>query len=276
MPRPADLSLRVLVHEALDDQHHLLTLEAEGPIGDFAPGQFVMVRCGEALTLRRPFSIQRRTDAGARCAVEILYRVVGEGTAELTHLAAGDEVVVLGPLGRSFDLPQDGERPVLLGGGVGIPPMVALAEAILADGLAQPILVGGVGGSADSAPLQGLRAVDAALNVATMDGSEGTHGTVLDALRRIWTTPPAGTRLYACGPMPMLAAVARLALEHHLPCQVSMEAVMGCGFGACVGCAVPRAPRLVEAGQTRYTLVCQEGPVFDAQALDWDVLERMS
>lgn len=276
MSRPADLNLRVLGHEALDDQHHLLTLEAEGPIGDFEPGQFVMVRCGEALTLRRPFSIQRRTDAGARCAVEILYRVVGEGTAALTHLGPGDEVVVLGPLGCSFELPRDGERPVLLGGGVGIPPMVALAEAILADGRAQPVLVGGVGGSADSAPLDGLRAVDAPLHVATMDGSEGTRGTVLDALRGIWTTPPEGTRLYACGPVPMLAAVARLAAEHGLPCQVSMEAVMGCGFGACVGCAVPRAPDRVESGQTRYTLVCHEGPVFDASALDWAALGRMS
>jgi len=276
MPNPADLTCRVLAHRALDPQHYLLTLEADGPLGEFEPGQFVMVRCGEALTLRRPFSIQRRLDSGAARAVEILYRVVGEGTTALTRLTPGDCVDVLGPLGQPFELPQDDEIPVLLGGGVGIPPMVALAEAIGRDGRSRPVLVGGVGGSADRAPLQGLEQVEADLHVATMDGSEGTHGTVLDALRGVWGVPPAGARLYACGPIPMLAAVARLAREHDLPCQVSMEAVMGCGFGACVGCAVPRARERVAAGQTKYTLVCQEGPVFDAAALDWGALERMS
>ena len=276
MPRPADVPLRVLDHEALDEQHHLLTLEADGPLGAFEPGQFVMLRCNDFLTLRRPFSIQRRVGDGALRAVEIVYRVVGAGTAALTGIGPGDVVQTLGPLGRSFDMPGHGDTPVLLGGGVGIPPMVALGEAILREGQTTPLLVGGVGGRADRAPLRGLEQVDAPLHVATMDGSEGTHGTVLDALDRAWDGPGPGVRLYACGPIPMLAAVVRLARTHAIPCQVSMEAVMGCGFGACVGCAVPRARSLVDGGATKYTLVCQEGPVFAAGALDWDTLERMN
>ncbi len=278
MNRPADLTLRVLANEALDAQHHLLTLEAHGPLAEFRAGQFVMLRCGDALTLRRPFSVQRRLEIGPTRAVEILYRVVGEGTAALTRFSPGDGIATLGPLGQPFDLPAEGSRPVLLGGGVGIPPMVALAEAILDEGRAHPLIVGGVGGRADRAPLGGLEQLDAELHVATMDGSEGIRGTVIDALFAAWggPEPPPDTRLYACGPVPMLAAVANLAARHGLPCQVSMEAHMGCGFGACVGCAVPRAPLLVEGGATEYTLVCKEGPVFESNALHWARLEGMS
>lgn len=278
MNRPADLTLRVLANEAVDAQHHLLILEADGPLAEFRPGQFVMVRCGEALTLRRPFSVQRRRPFGALLAVEILYRVVGEGTAALARFAPGEKLDVLGPLGQPFTLPSEVDRPVLLGGGVGIPPMVALAEALLARADVEPLIVGGVGGRADRAPLAGLERLDADLRVATMDGSEGTPGTVLDALFDAWggVDPPPNTRLYACGPLPMLDAVARLAAGHGLPCQVSMEAIMGCGFGACVGCAVPRAEALVEAGATQYTLVCKEGPVFESSALDWARLKGMS
>jgi len=269
---PGDQLLRVLANEALDDRHFLLTLEADGAIAEFAPGQFAMVRCSEALTLRRPFSLQRLVrDQGFAC-VEILYRVVGEGTAALSAIRAGDALECLAPLGQPFELPRSDERAVLLGGGVGIPPMVALAEAILERGGREPLVVGGVGGPHDAACLTGLKDLDLPLAVATMDGSEGTHGTVIDALRAAWgTTGPAdGDRLYACGPTVMLAAVTRLARQYALPCQVSLEAIMGCGFGACVGCAVPRSAERTADGATRYALVCQEGPVFDAGDVDFD------
>ena len=267
---PADQLLRVLANEALDDRHYLLTLEADGAITEFEPGQFAMVRCSDALTLRRPFSIQRLVrDEGFAC-VEILYRVVGEGTAALSAIRPGDSLECLGPLGQPFTLPCADDRAILLGGGVGIPPMVALAEAILERGGRDPLVIGGVGGPQDAACLTGLRDLGFPITVATMDGSEGTQGTVIDALRDAWGTggPAAGDRLYACGPTVMLAAVSRLSRTHALACQISLEAIMGCGFGACVGCAVPRSAGRVGHGATRYALVCQEGPVFDAGDVD--------
>ena len=266
----ADQLLRVLANEALDDQHYLLTLEADGVIAEFQPGQFAMVRCLDALTLRRPFSIQRLVRDDAFACIEILYRVVGEGTAALAAIRPGDSLECLGPLGQPFTLPQPAERAVLLGGGVGVPPMVALVEAVLQRGGRPPLVIGGVGGQQDIACLTGLRDVGIPFVVATMDGSEGTTGTVIDALLDVWGPegPAAGDRLYACGPTVMLAAVGRLARTHGLPCQVSLEAIMGCGFGACVGCAVPRSAARVSDGATRYALVCQEGPVFDACDVD--------
>jgi len=263
----------VLANEALDDRHFLLTLEADGAIAGFRPGQFAMIRCSEALTLRRPFSIQRLVrDRGFAC-VEILYRVVGEGTAALSTIRAGDSLECLAPLGRPFTLPAARERAVLLGGGVGIPPMVALAEAILGSGGRTPLVIGGVGGQGDAACLTGLEDLETPVAVATLDGSAGTEGTVIDALVGEWRggEPAAGDRLYACGPTGMLAAVARLARHHGLSCEVSLEAIMGCGFGACVGCAVPRAAERVAAGEARYALVCRDGPVFGAAEVDLDV-----
>ncbi len=276
-PTPADLRLQVLNDEALDARHHLLTLAADGPLDTFEAGQFVMLRCADSLTLRRPFSIQRLTRGGGVAAIEILYRVVGAGTDALTLLQTGDGVDCLGPLGRPFPFPADGEVPVLLGGGVGIPPMAALAEALMLPGYAEPLVIGGVGGAADRACLHGLWQLPVAPHVATLDGSEGTRGHVIDALEAVWARDGAPMRphLYACGPVVMLAAVARYAAARDLACHVSMEAVMGCGFGACVGCAVPRSADRIADGETRYALVCQDGPVFDARDLDLDLLLEM-
>jgi len=264
--------VRVVAMEVLDEQYCRLTLEA-GPAAGFRPGQFVMLKVGEPLLLRRPFSIERGRMVDGVACIDILFRVVGRGTTVLAKLGAGDQVQTLGPLGTSFVLPEEGQVPVLLGGGVGIPPMVALAEAILAaggplGGTPQPLVIGGITRAADAACFSGLRQLPVPVQLATMDGSEGVVGTVLDALDELWSDgPPPGTRLYGCGPLQMLAAVARRAEQWDVPCHLSVEAVMGCGLGVCVGCAVPRFS--IAGGPTRYALACQEGPVFNARELDF-------
>lgn len=270
-PPPVDVRARVAALEVLDEQYCRLTLEA-GPVAGFRPGQFVMLKVGEPLLLRRPFSIERgRTVDGVAC-IDILFRVVGRGTTVLAKLGAGDQVQTLGPLGSSFELPEPGQVPVLLGGGVGIPPVVALAEAILAAGGPQPLVFGGITRAADAACFSGLRQLPVPVQLATMDGSQGVDGTVLDALDELWSDgPPPGARLYGCGPLQMLAAVARRAEQWGVPCHLSVEAVMGCGLGVCVGCAVPRFS--VAGGPTHYALACQEGPVFDARELDFRDLQ---
>jgi dihydroorotate dehydrogenase electron transfer subunit len=266
---------RIVDHRALDDRHRLLTLAADDALAGFRPGQFVMLSCGDGLVLRRPFSLQRSTLCDGVRGVEILYRVVGKGTAALASLTPGADVTVLGPLGRPFDPPPAGTRPVLLGGGVGIPPMVALAEALLATADAPPLVIGGVSGVRDRACLEGLRRLPLPVAVATLDGSEGIRGTVLDALDGAGTDlRDARPQLYACGPIPMLAAVAARAREIGAVCQVSVEALMGCGYGACVGCAVPRSKESRARGAMRWALACKDGPVFDAGQLDLDGMEE--
>lgn len=264
---PADERVRVVALEALDDHHCRLTLEA-GNCAGFRPGQFAMLRVGEPLLLRRPFSIQRGLERDGEACIEILFRVVGRGTAVLAELAPGDEVQILGPLGTPFPMPAEGELPVLLGGGVGIPPVVAMARALLAAGGRESLVVGGITRASDHACLEGLLALPKTIHVASMDGSEGFRGTVLDLLDDLWSGgPPERTHLYACGPLPMLAAVAKRAEEWGVSCHVSVEAVMGCGIGVCVGCAVPR--HAVGGGPNRFALACQEGPVFDSRELDF-------
>jgi len=264
---------RVVAHRRLDDRHRLLVLAADAALAGFGPGQFAMLSCGPELVLRRPFSLQRAVRGGGGDAVEILYRVVGRGTGAMASLEPGDRIPVLGPLGRAFEPPPPGERAVLLGGGVGIPPMVALAEALLGGEGPPPVVVGGVSGARDRACLDGLRSLPLPVQIATLDGSEGTRGTVLDALAGV-DLGDHRPRLYACGPIPMLAAVAARARALGVSCQVSVEALMGCGYGACVGCAVPRSEAARGAGAARWALACKDGPVFDAGELDLDGMEE--
>jgi len=273
-PTATDGLRRIVEHRALDDRHRLLEIEADPALAGFAPGQFVMVDCGGGLTLRRPFSIQRRRIREEGTTIEILYRVVGRGTRAMADLAAGGEVWVLGPLGQPFTLPSPDHVAVLLGGGVGIPPMVALAEAIRGASRVHPHVVGGISGVRDRSCLAGLRELPGPLTVATLDGSEGVRGTVLDAMDTLVAPAATHVQLYACGPIPMLVAVAERARERGWPCQVSVEALMGCGYGACVGCAVPRSTTPLPANVPRWALACKEGPVFGAEELDLAGMEE--
>ncbi len=268
-PGARDEKLRVVAHEALDSRHWLLTLSGGEQLRRFHAGQFAMLQCGEAQLLRRPLSLQGVRIVDSKPCVDILYRVMGEGTEALSGVEPGASLNVLGPLGRPFQLPASGELAVLMGGGVGIPPMVALAQRILASGGTPPRVIGGISGPADRACLSGLLQLPISVTVATMDGSEGVHGTVLDALDSCEPIgEPQTVRYYACGPVPMLAAIAERARDEGAGCQLSVEARMGCGYGACVGCSVPRSAGAVEAGAERYALACKDGPVFDAEELD--------
>lgn len=272
-----------------------------------APGQFVMLACGPDLapTLRRPFSIQRTRGDW----FEVLYRVVGQGTALMAELEEGSPVKVLGPLGGTFTLPQPGERALLLGGGVGIPPMVAIADALEDSGHRDWQAYVGVSGESDRGCFVGFddRWLDDARVVrATMDGSIGFEGHVVAAWLDRWERagpPDSPVRVYACGPMVMLRAVAAAADDRDLPCEVSVETMMGCGMGACMSCVIENAeygdgasrdshsearpkgrvqdgPDNADARDParregmspydRWLLACRKGPVFDARAVVLD------
>jgi dihydroorotate dehydrogenase electron transfer subunit len=249
----------------------LLTFECAGVARAWRPGGFVHLRTGDASTLlRRPFSVARvRGDE-----VVLLYRIVGGGTRWMRGLRAGDSIDVLGPLGRCFELRTEARRTLLVGGGLGIAPLLGLAEALAAAGYRAPVeALLGVRSAGDvfgPALTDGLDGLD--WRLATDDGSEGFHGHAVQLLEhRLEELAAAGTpasdlAVVAAGPEPMLEAAARACLPRGVDLQVSMEAHMACGVGACRACGiVPWRDRSRVNGR-----VCKEGPVFDAREILWE------
>jgi dihydroorotate dehydrogenase electron transfer subunit len=242
-----------------------LTLVAPGIAEAARPGQFVHVLAGEdrSFPLRRPFSIHRVERPGAALGtVEIVFDVVGPGTLALSRLRPHDAVDALGPLGRPFTSPEEPVGCLLVGGGYGTAPLFFLATELRARRCRVDFLVG----AATAARL--LDAMEAkrlahSLTVTTDDGSAGRRGLVTGPLPDLLARTGAA-RVYACGPMPMLAAVSRLAAG--VPCQVAVEEQMACGTGICFSCVLPLEG---SAGETRMARSCLEGPVFDGAAIAW-------
>ncbi len=232
----------------------LSVADPAGPAPD--PGQFAMLasvaRWGggadERPFLPRAFSVARHHEDGT---LDFLLEDVGPGTERLAELDAGDELWLLGPLGRGFAAPRQARRPILVGGGVGIAPL-----AIWQDRLGAGALV--LLGFRDAAHAAGA-ALLAGPRVATDDGSRGHHGLVTELLTLELASDPHA-EVYACGPPAMLEAVRALCAEHGVPGQLAMESGMACGFGACFGCVVPT--------RTGYVRLCVDGPVLDASCLE--------
>jgi len=225
------------------------------------PGQFVMIRLSLGLDplLRRPFSI---------CGVKedlflLLYRLVGKGTLLMTEVRERDRLRVLGPLGKGFARVEKNPTPLLVGGGIGAAPLVFLAQTWAERNLT---FMAGFRSAKDILSPQAAIGKDTRLLVTTDDGSQGHHGPVTGLLENVLQESKAEVAVFACGPKLMLRKVAEMTMARGIPCQVSLEANMACGLGACQGCAV-KAP--ATSGKS-YVYVCKEGPVFDAKDIDWE------
>jgi len=277
----------VLSHQHLEAAQHLLRLHAPETAACAQPGQFVHLSCDPQLPMRRPLSIMRAGDGW----IDLLYKVVGQGTELLARRTVGERLSLLGPIGQPFVLHPERPRPLLLGGGVGIPPMVFVAEALMkgqrADQPAawRPFVVMGsevpfpFAARPSQIVVPGLPpAVTACMpllddwgipsRLASQQGYPGCFEGFVTDLARAWlgSLAPAAraeVEVLACGPTPMLRAVARLAAELELPCQVSLEEHMACAVGGCAGCAVE-----VTTPEGRHMKrVCVDGPVFDARSV---------
>jgi len=232
------------------------------------PGQFVTValdRPGFPL-LRRPFSLYRVRNE----TVELFIKIVGQGTDMLAETRIGDTLNVLGPLGQGiFNIDHRRPHIVLVGGGIGMAPFLFLAESLGQQlGLHLELLFGGrtVRDLVGHEPFEKL---GVPCFTATEDGSEGHHGLATELLAaRLEQYPPDACQVLACGPLPMLRAVAALCAARDVPAQVSLESLMACGMGACLGCVVP----VRDAAGFAYERVCHEGPVFDAGRIAWEAM----
>jgi dihydroorotate dehydrogenase electron transfer subunit len=261
---PSVIDAPIVVHCEVAPRHYTLTLHAP-PIAEAAqPGQFVQVRGADWMDplLPRPFSVMRtHRDTGN---IEILYRVVGKGTELMASWRVGETVQVVGPLGNGFRISDFGFR-ILVGGGVGVPPMVMLAEQLQkAEGRRQNavIVLQGARTAEQLLCVEDFQRLGVELRLATDDGSRGHHGLVTDLLQSAIRNPQSAM-IYTCGPHAMMREVARLCDAHGVPCQAALEAPMPCGFGVCMGC-------VVKTTDGRYRRVCKEGSVFDANEVVWE------
>jgi len=240
-------------------------------------GQFIHIKVGDGLDplLRRPLSISE-IDRGQE-TITIYYRVKGKGTTGLSRVKLGDRINAIGPLGTGFALPQVGEELWLVAGGIGIFPLYALAEEAQCQGIPLKLYWGGENVSfLESAGVEKWQQLKLETSLTTMDGSRGERGLITGPLFRDLTDFKDFTskndkkiKIAACGPTPMLKAVADFCKEQGIPCEVSLEERMACGVGACLGCScvLQRADGSLKRGR-----VCKDGPVFAGEEVVWDEL----
>lgn len=259
-PPPREEIATVVERRAVAAGHHTVRLTAPYCAEHARPGSFVQVRVSDHADpfLRRPMSVGAvDTEAGT---IDVVFKMMGTGTSILSGTKPGDRFSVLGPLGKPFRLPESG-NVLLVGGGVGMPPLFFAATRL---------------DPARTTVVQGARTADLLLYrdefaelgvgqvIATDDGSTGHSGFVTEPLERILSdTGTEPFAVLACGPAPMLMAVARITQKRGIPCQLSLEEHMACGIGICMGCAVRRA----DIAETTYDLVCVDGPVFEASQI---------
>ena len=217
-----------------------------GAANPTAPGQFIDIKL-PGMYLRRPISVCDWTDD----TVTIIYKTVGEGTKFMASLREGEMLEALSPLGNGYNISKSGDTPVVIGGGVGAPPVYGLTKALLAAGVT-PQVVLGWNTESELFYVDKFNELGVPVTVATADGSFGVHGFVTDAL------PEKYSYFFACGPEPMLKALYKCTVTSG---QLSFEARMGCGFGACMGCSCETL--------TGYKRICKDGPVMEKEELKW-------
>jgi dihydroorotate dehydrogenase electron transfer subunit len=257
---------KVLFNEKIGPSYYKIGLSCTEHYVMAKPGQFVMLRIAGPAgpLLRRPFSIHNLIETnGAVEGLELLYKVVGRGTAGLALQKPGDTVDLLGPLGTGFLIPRGAKRLYLAGGGIGVAPLVFLASELRrrnADLSDYRVFVGGRT-QADLLCLADFAQLGASVIPTTDDGSAGDQCLVTHPLE-IAVAQSMPDFIAACGPMEMLACIIGIAEKYAVPCQVSIETMMGCGMGACLGCAVE-----ARDNPDRYLHACMDGPVFDADLI---------
>lgn len=260
MREPGEFTCRVIDQNCLSPGYYLLRLEAPGLARRALPGQFVMMQCGDRYDpfLRRPLSIHHVEEKKGE--VQFLYQVRGKGTELLAKKGTGDEIRLLGPLGRGFSCTDEGKRGLLVGAGVGVAPILFLASSLARRRWDLLILMGARTREGILRP--GVFGLYGKVAATTEDGSLGRKGTILELLEEKLKNS-SFDKIFACGPLPVLKGVQKLSIDQGIPAEISLEERMACGVGACLGCTC-----IGDAGE--YLRVCREGPVFAAGEVVFD------
>jgi dihydroorotate dehydrogenase electron transfer subunit len=225
------------------------------------PGQFVMIKVSDRIDplLRRPFSVY----SIGKKTLEIIYDLVGKGTRVMSEMKTGEEVDLLGPLGNGFVIKKGIKKAVLVAGGIGVAPLRTLGEQL--NGRTDITVYLGAKSSSGLLGVPEFESVGKVI-IATEDGSTGFRGKVTDLIERDLKASQPLPHLFSCGPPPMLEKISEFAQKKGFPCQVSLEAYMGCGIGACLGCAVKVKTR---GNKCDYRRACTDGPVFESSTVIW-------
>jgi dihydroorotate dehydrogenase electron transfer subunit len=274
------LNVKILENKKIGGKFYKMRLESVYLARSAKPGQFLEVKCsdGQEPLLRRPLGVHRITGKG----IDILYEVVGKGTELLARKSRDELLDVIGPLGNGFYVDQKTEKrkngkTILVAGGIGIAPLLSLAEALFAGSpvnqLAGLTVLIGACKKEHILCEKDFKKLGAKVLVSTEDGSKGYKGLVTEVLKNLLRNTQYAshnTTLYACGPVGMLKAVSKIAKDNDIPCQVSLEEHMACGVGVCLGCPVKvKTVTGYRSPVTEYKMVCKDGPVFDAAEIIW-------
>jgi dihydroorotate dehydrogenase electron transfer subunit len=274
-----DRKVKIKEIRDLGAQNYLVTLNAPEQARLIRPGQFVMLKCVEDVEedplLRRPFTIfniLKNARGGKPVGMELLVKAVGLGTHKLTRLRSGQNLFCLGPQGRGFQVSAEMRNRVeiacLVAGGVGIAPLYLLAQSLMTQNVKPVLFYGGANG-ADLVLRERFEQLGIEIFYSTEDGSFGERGLVTQPfVQFLKTHPRRDIRVYACGPWGMMKAIHSLSAQNNLPCEVSLEARMGCALGACLGCVVRSKD---QGGEEQFLRVCQDGPVMDSKLIDWEI-----
>ncbi|BAS67370.1 MAG: dihydroorotate dehydrogenase electron transfer subunit [Gammaproteobacteria bacterium] len=270
---------QILAHYKFEGEQYILTLASDTIARDTKPGQFVHITVSSSLSMRRPISVMSVDVENG--SFDLLYKVVGEGTRQLSERKIGDVLSIIGPIGNGFKM-TDKKLPLLIGGGVGMPPMISIAQQMQHSEYDPFVILGSevpfpftpelrkIGNPCPKAshtmPL--LEEWGIACRLASLQDYKGVFKGFVTDLARIYLdtlSPEALTQveIYACGPHPMLEAVAKLAQEYDLPCQVSLEEYMACAVGGCAGCVV----EVQTDNGSVMKRICVDGPIFDSRSV---------
>lgn len=264
------MKLRLINQHVVAPGVYQMSLEYPAPDGKAVPGQFFMLKVNQECDplLRRPLSLHEIDTSGSVPQLKFLYQVVGKGTTILSRLNPGEEVDVMGPLGRGFAVMPDTEQAVLVAGGIGVAPFLELAKMIRRE-YPDSRLLAFIGGktAADIYTTKDLSRLGVEITTVTEDGSLGSKGLVTETLEQYLSEPSKLKRqIFACGPWGMMQRMAQISLAYDIPCQLSLDKAMACGVGVCRGCVV----QVIDPGSPqgfRNQTVCQDGPVFEAKTL---------
>jgi len=254
------LKVKIIEHKRIARDFYKIRLRSDSLAKKSKPGQFVEIKCSEGgeVLLRRPLGVHSILNDG----IEVLYEVIGKGTESLSVKKKGDLLDIIGPIGRGFELYGKKDPALLVAGGMGVAPLLCLAEKMNRKKIRSYVMIGAKTRSHILCEKE-FKRLGCFVMVSTEDGSKGHKGYVTDMMRHLLIVIRCRVSgIYACGPHPMLKAISHMADASGIPCQVSMEERMACGVGVCLGCPVK-----VNSGG--YKMVCKDGPVFDSKEIAW-------